>query len=463
MKVDILHDEELAKEFHVQISKEEFEKKYDDILKTESIHLTITGFRKGKAPLALVKKNYGERLDHRARTDILNESVDEIAAKYKLNKDKLKFKLNHNHSNSIDFNLFYDTVEQFTLKDLSDFQLDKYVLDSESDELKKLSFEKRFLQASIDFKNEIETEIKDGHYVQANFSVFHNDTLKMESYNKRNLFFLANGEKSLKFLGKDFMKAIIGMKTGEIKRFDMTFPKEQPSKLANTKHSVEIEIIKVFNVLPMTDKEFFEKLKETYRVESLDQLKSEIFADFVLDFDNRYTQFVHKRRALDAIDEAYSFKFSQKRLDESIANIKKRYETEKERANKDSEILEEEMSKTPEELEKEFKKIAFRTLKISEVFDKLHEKYKHELQITEMDITMSLYRYCMNNNVEVHLVQQLFGKNETFRNHILSTLSEEKIIKLILDHAKTTEKKITHIEDILKIYDEIMPGVLVGI
>jgi len=59
-QIQNLNDSE--RKISIEMPKEETEKYFEEILKEESKKLTIPGFRKGKAPLSLVRKMYGEAL-----------------------------------------------------------------------------------------------------------------------------------------------------------------------------------------------------------------------------------------------------------------------------------------------------------------------------------------------------------------------------------------------------------------
>ncbi|MEJ5304579.1 MAG: trigger factor [Ignavibacteria bacterium] len=62
MSSQIQNINDSERKISIEMPKEETEKYFEEILKEESKKITIPGFRKGKAPLSLVRKMYGEAL-----------------------------------------------------------------------------------------------------------------------------------------------------------------------------------------------------------------------------------------------------------------------------------------------------------------------------------------------------------------------------------------------------------------
>ncbi len=62
MQFEIKHLDSVKKEIVLTVEAEEVQKAYNKFLRTSAESISIPGFRKGKAPLQMVQRNYGERI-----------------------------------------------------------------------------------------------------------------------------------------------------------------------------------------------------------------------------------------------------------------------------------------------------------------------------------------------------------------------------------------------------------------
>lgn len=69
---------ELEKEIHVQLTAEELVPHFDKAYKTHQAKVEIDGFRKGKAPLEIVKRVYGEAIEYESLDEIANDAYRSI-------------------------------------------------------------------------------------------------------------------------------------------------------------------------------------------------------------------------------------------------------------------------------------------------------------------------------------------------------------------------------------------------
>jgi len=74
MTVETLNETVTTKEVKVIVNKEEFEKKYNAKLKNLSKTVKLEGFRKGRVPVALIKKRFGKSVKAEITEDLLQET-----------------------------------------------------------------------------------------------------------------------------------------------------------------------------------------------------------------------------------------------------------------------------------------------------------------------------------------------------------------------------------------------------
>ena len=75
-KINVLNSNE--HELEVNLGYDEIQPEIDLAYKKEGKSIEMRGFRKGKVPIAMIKKVYGEAIEYRASEDIANKKFWEI-------------------------------------------------------------------------------------------------------------------------------------------------------------------------------------------------------------------------------------------------------------------------------------------------------------------------------------------------------------------------------------------------
>ncbi len=78
MAIEILNETLTTKEVKISVSKEDFDKKYNEKLKHLSKTVKVEGFRKGKVPVALIKKRFGQSV----KAEVTEALVEETSSSY---------------------------------------------------------------------------------------------------------------------------------------------------------------------------------------------------------------------------------------------------------------------------------------------------------------------------------------------------------------------------------------------
>lgn len=123
---DITDSEKEIEITHTQSEIEPyFQKKYREYQKK----IELPGFRKGKTPLDLIKKLYGEAIEYETLEKLANESFQKTAE-----EQKIKFigtptlvDLNYKKGESVTFKIKYEITPEFELKEYKGLEFDKLV------------------------------------------------------------------------------------------------------------------------------------------------------------------------------------------------------------------------------------------------------------------------------------------------------------------------------------------------
>lgn len=234
--------------------------------------LNIQGFRKGKAPMSIVKRQYGvEFLYEDASNFLLNDSYGPALDESEVNPiDYPNIDIVQLEEGK-DF-IYTATVEVYPEFDLPEYKGLEVVKPNYSLEDEDIENELKALQTQnerIEVKDE-DGKIEDGDIAVINF-VGKIDGEEFEGGSGES-FELTIGSKS--FIG-NFEDQLIGLKSGDEKTVTVTFPEDYGmEELQNKEADFDVEVLEIkVKELPKLDDEFASEVSE---FETLEELKASI-------------------------------------------------------------------------------------------------------------------------------------------------------------------------------------------
>lgn len=219
------------------ITKERLEKAESKIAKNIAKNAKIDGFRKGKVPMALVKKRYGDQLVQDARQEVLQEIVAEGAkqlgegetlgqpaiTKFDEKEGEIDVEAKFSLKPPFDLGDYMGMVPAFDLPEVSDEEVEKTMKDAAA-------------ATAVPVKIEEERPLADGDFAVFDFEGTI-DGEPIEGGAGKN-FNLQIG--SGRFI-PGFEEQMKGMKVGENKTLTVTFPEEyQASHLAGKEAKFDV-------------------------------------------------------------------------------------------------------------------------------------------------------------------------------------------------------------------------------
>ncbi|MBE0513936.1 trigger factor [Sulfurimonas sp.] len=300
-------------QIEAQIPKETIEANIEKIAKNLTKTASVQGFRKGKVPVAVVKKQYGERLvqdaEAEALREVLNRGLDELKvamdaligepniSKFVKNADNIEVTVKVAMRPEINLDSYRDMVESFEKPVITDEQVTERlekIADSQGKfvDLKKKRAAKDGDSTIIDFEGSIDGELFEGGAAQE-FALV-----------------LGSGQ----FI-PGFEEQIVGMKIGEEKVVKVTFPESYGSDtlagkdaefkvtLHNIQEKAKVEIDDALaeKMLAGQDDKSLENLKKQVKAqlenEALaklynEEMKPMLLETFVTKFDFDLPEFV---------------------------------------------------------------------------------------------------------------------------------------------------------------------------
>ena len=226
----------------------------------------------------------------------------------------------------------------------------------------------------------------------------------------------------------DFEKAVDGMKKGEKKTFDMTFPADYVEHLAGKTVQFEVELKKVeVAKLPEVDAEFAKKLGINDGVE---KMREEIAANLTREVKARITQKT-KDGVMNALNDAAKFDLPKALVEQEQESMARAFEQ-----NMQARGMKKPGRSFPAEL---FKEGAARRVRLGLLIDALVQKENLAPTDEEVDAHITDLAASYENPEEV---KQWF-KSDVYRmNDAHAYVLENKVTEWALSKAKTTEEKV---------------------
>ena len=268
----------LERRLDLLVAIEELEKDIDQRLKRIGKNFKMPGFRPGKVPANIVKQQYGEQAHFDALNEALERAFGEAAKSQELRvagNPRIEPKTTESTTH-LEFSAVFEVYPDVKLGDLSSVEIERPVLEVGAAEIDSTMTVLR--------KQRVRYEPVDRGAAK-------DDRVTIDFLGKKDGEPFAGGQaKDYPFvLGAgsmlpDFENAIYGLKAGESKTFEMTFPADYLSKeIAGQTVSFEITVKEVREpILPEVDADFAKELGvedgdvEKMRAEIETNLKREV-------------------------------------------------------------------------------------------------------------------------------------------------------------------------------------------
>lgn len=312
MKTSLETLEGLKRSLTVDVPIDTFNQKVDKIVKTMASQVSIDGFRKGKVPVSMVKKRFGDNANSDAINEIVNETLVEALTDAKVTPaarpsvSNVDSKGKTNFSYTVEFEVF----PEVKIADFSKLEVEQVTVDiTKADEEKTLN---GLQEQMIEFKP-VKRVSKEGDRVAMDFI----GTIDGEDFE--------GGEaKDFKMvLGKGtmipgFEESVTGVAAGKIVNLDVNFPDDyHATHLAGKPVQFVITINEVSSPKePKLDaafaKKFGEKDMDALLVSMKEQMRTEI--------DGRIEQ-LNKDSLFNALASANEFDVPQGSIDGEAQNL----------------------------------------------------------------------------------------------------------------------------------------------
>ena len=420
----------LYKEFAFEIPYNEVNLIIDSKIKEILPTVSLPGFRKGKAPINIVRKKYEDNILSEAIKKLVQDKTKDLLDTKNLKPfiqprvDLKKYKKNEPVEVEVKINL----EPEIKLKDFKKIEVNNYEIDLDKSLVEKnykefLSNQKKYSP----IKNN--REIKESDKVLINLSSEDSSTPQFLKVQK-NLSIIIDSEfQILPELGSKLVKK--KLKKDDKNKIKLDISKSL--KLDNEKIvEFDIEILDIEESIPfVVDKEFLEK----NNLKNEEELKNNLEKRLKSQYQNGLKQ-IEKKQLMDTLDKEHNFDLPQGIVDQEFNDIWHRIE----HAKKDNSLDEDDKQLSDEQLKKRYKKISKRRVKLAILLQFIAKERK--ISVDEKELTNGMIAYTSQYPGQEKEIMEYFKKNPSAIETIRGPILEEKVIENVISSSNIVKKII---------------------
>jgi len=426
MKVTIENKKGLNKDLKVFVDKKTMNTYMDD--KYEEIKGTVNlkGFRPGKVPREILKKQFGKAVFNEVLDKVIKDTSTKALEENKIKpagQPKLDLKT-YGEDKDLEYVISVTELPKVEIKSIENIKFDQYSVKIDNSESEKRI--KEIAKNQPNFKEASEnTKAKEGDLVAFDYTATVDDKT----------FKGGEGKNTQLTLGKDlflkgFDKQLLGVKKGDEKTVEAVLPENFPEKeLINKKAKF---ICKILTIKNPEETKIDDEFAKNLGAKDLKDLKSLISKQI----NDEYTNSLDRLSKNQILKEIEKFKVSE--IPENLIED-------------EIKILSQGMSEEDaKKSRKNFEEVAKKRIKVCLVLNEFGEK--NQIKVTEQELQAEVQKQIRMMPGQEKMVMDFYQKNPSALSSLRGTVYEEKILKLIKEKAKPNKKEISkdEAEKILK-------------
>ncbi len=426
----------LKRELKVVVPAGELKSRAETKLADLQNKVRLNGFRPGKVPLAHVRQLYGRSV----MAEVVEQAVGETSAKaiadrkerpalqpdIKLPEDQATVESIIVGASDLEYTMSLEILPKIELADLKGIALEKEVAEPSGEDIQK--------QVDLLRQGNQAFETKDG--VAANgdrLVIDFKGSLGGEPFEG------GTGEDAYVVIGSNrfipgFEEKLIGMKAGDERTIEVTFPTDYQAKnLAGKDASFDIKVKEVASPSEAQSDEDFAK---ALGVESFEKLQEAVKGQLQRELDNA-TKTRLKRLLLDALDEGHAFELPPSLTEAEFEGVWRNVTGHLERSKSSFEAE----GTTEEKAREEYRKIAERRVRLGLILSEIGNE--NQIRITDEELRRAMIDRARQFPGQERQVIEFYRKNPGAMNELRAPVYEEKVITFALELVKLSEKKVT--------------------
>ena len=429
MQVTETLNEGLKRGYAITVTAAELDAKVNEKLVEAQPEVEMKGFRKGKVPMALLRKQFGDRLMGEAMQEAvdgaMNDHFESSGDRPAMQPDVKMTNEDWKAGDDVNVELAYEKLPEIPEVDLSGVKLEKMVVKADDASVEEALG--NLAETAQDFKARKKgSKAKDGDQITFDFlgkvdgEAFEGGAA--EDYP------LVLGSNS--FI-PGFEEQLVGVKADEEKAVTVSFPDDyQAEHLAGKEAVFECKIKEVKEPVAA---EVDDELAKKFGAEDLAGLKTQIAERLEAEYSGA-SRAVMKRGLLDQLDSLVSFELPPSLVDAEAGQIAHQLWHEE---NPDVEGHDHpEITPTDEH-----KTLAERRVRLGLLLAELGQKA--EVTVTDAEMTQAIMAQARQYPGQERQFFEFIQQNQQMQQQLRAPLFEDKVVDHVVEQATVTEKEVS--------------------
>jgi trigger factor len=429
MQVTETLNEGLKRAYSITVTAAELDATVNTKLVEAQPEVEMKGFRKGKVPMAMLKKQFGDRLMGEAMQEsidgAMNKHFEETGDRPAMQPDVKMTNEDWKAGDDVNVDMTYEKLPEIPEVDLNTIKLEKMIV--KADEASIDEALTNLAETAQDFKaRKAGSKAKEGDQVVMAFV----GKVDGEAFDG------GSAEDYPLVLGSNsfipgFEEQLVGCKAGEEKAVTVSFPAEyQAEHLAGKEAIFDCTIVEVKEPVAA---EINDEMAKKFGAEDLAALKTQIGERLEAEYGGA-SRAIMKRGLLDAMDTLVSFDLPPSLLDAEAGQIAHQlwHEDNPEVEGHDHPEI---------ETTDEHKTLADRRVRLGLLLADLGQKAA--VEVTDAEMTQAIMNQARQYPGQEREFFEFVQKNEQMQQQLRAPLFEDKVVDHVFAKATVTEKEVS--------------------
>ncbi|PKQ11812.1 MAG: trigger factor [Alphaproteobacteria bacterium HGW-Alphaproteobacteria-1] len=432
MQVTETLNEGLKRGYRMILTAQALDDKVTEKLKEAQPEIELKGFRKGKVPLPLLKKQFGQRMLGEAMQETVDDAMkahfEEKGERPAFEPDVKMANQEWKEGDDVEIELSYEALPEVPTVELSAVKLERMVVKADDAAVDEALG--NLAESAQDFRDR-----EDGAAAQDGDQIVFDFVGKIDG----EPFDGGAAEDYPLTLGSGsfipgFEEQLVGVKAGEEKAVTVNFPEEYQAPHLAGKEAVFDCTVKA--VKEPVAAEVNDELAQKYGAESLDALKEQIRERLEQEYAGA-ARAILKRNVLDALDALVSFDLPPTMVETEAKQIAHQlwHEDNPDVQGHDHE----EVEPTEEQV-----KLAERRVRLGLLLADLGQKA--EVKVTDAEMTQAVMTQARQYPGHEREFFEFVQKNPQMRQQLRAPIFEDKVIDYVVELAEVSDKDVTREE-----------------
>ena len=429
MQVTETLNEGLKRGYAITVTAAELDEKVNEKLAEAQPGVEMKGFRKGKVPMALLKKQFGQRL----MGEVMQESIDgAMSEHFEASGDRPAMQPEVKMTNEdwkegddVNVEMSYEALPAIPDVDMAALKLERLVVKAEDSAIEETLTS--LAENAQNFKDRKKgSKAKDGDQVVFDFAGKVDGELFEGGSAEDHALVLGSGQ----FI-PGFEEQLVGAKAGEEKAVTVTFPEDYQAEHLAGKEAVFDCTIK--EVKEPVAAEIDDELATKFGADDLATLKTRIAEQLEGEYAGA-ARAVMKRGLLDQLDTAVSFELPPSLVEAEAKQIAHQLWHED---NPDVEGHDHPEIETTDE----HTTLAERRVRLGLLLAELGQKA--EVEVTDAEMSQAIMTQARQYPGQERQFFEFVQQNQQMQQQLRAPLFEDKVVDHIVENATVTEKEVS--------------------